>query len=47
MSNITKEVSAVSAKKGGIWSYIWLPTAILLALSAGGLTGGFRIVLSK
>jgi penicillin-binding protein 1A len=36
---VTKEVEAVSAKKNGVWKFIWLPTALLLALSAGGLTG--------
>jgi penicillin-binding protein 1A len=33
------EVESLPAKKGGFWSYIWLPTALLLALSAGGMTG--------
>ncbi len=35
---VTKEVTAVSPKRG-FWGYIWLPVALLLALSAGGLTG--------
>ncbi len=33
------EVESNEPKKRGFWSYIWLPTALLLALSAGGLTG--------
>ncbi|CAN5459970.1 PBP1A family penicillin-binding protein [soil metagenome] len=40
MKNIeTKEVESSVPKKLGFWSYVWLPTALLLALSAGGLTG--------
>lgn len=35
----TKEVESVPTKKRNLWSLIWLPTALLLALSAGGLTG--------
>lgn len=35
----TKEVESVSEKRKSIWRFIWLPTALLLALSAGGLTG--------
>jgi penicillin-binding protein 1A len=35
----TKEVSTVPGKSNGKWKYLWLPTALLLALSAGGLTG--------
>ncbi|CAN5324328.1 penicillin-binding protein 1A [soil metagenome] len=35
----TKEVKSVSVKKKSFWRFLWLPTAILLALSAGGLTG--------
>ena len=41
-SNIfkTKEVSSVKSKKGGgIWKFIWFPTALILALAAGSLTG--------
>ncbi len=34
-----KEVETSAPKKRGFWSYIWLPAALLLALSAGGLTG--------
>ena len=36
---VTKEVESVSAKKRSVWRFLWLPTALLLALSAGGLTG--------
>ncbi len=37
---VTREVETVEAKsKRGFWSYVWLPTALVLALSAGGLTG--------
>ncbi|MDQ3320911.1 MAG: PBP1A family penicillin-binding protein [Acidobacteriota bacterium] len=36
---VTKEVRTVEAKKNGFWRYMWLPTALLLALSAGALTG--------
>ncbi|MBA2495465.1 MAG: penicillin-binding protein, partial [Acidobacteria bacterium] len=40
MKNIeTKEVESSVPKKLGFWSYVWLPTALLLALSGGGLTG--------
>ncbi len=35
----TKEVKTTGSKKRGFWSYVWFPTALLLALSAGGLTG--------
>ena len=35
----TKEVESIEKKKRGFWSYVWFPTALLLALSAGGLTG--------
>lgn len=35
-----REVETVEAKKrGGFWRFVWLPTALLLALSAGALTG--------
>ena len=36
---VTKEVESSASKKRGFWSYIWIPAALLLALSAGGLTG--------
>lgn len=35
----TTEVESVAPKKRGIWRFVWLPVALLLALSAGGLTG--------
>ena len=35
----TKEVESIAPKKRSFWRVLWLPTAILLALSAGGLTG--------
>ncbi|MGI8642001.1 MAG: penicillin-binding protein 1A [Pyrinomonadaceae bacterium] len=35
----TKEVESNAPKKRGFWGYVWLPVALLLALSAGGLTG--------
>lgn len=36
----TKEVKSVkSKKKRSIWKFVWFPTALLLALAAGGLTG--------
>ncbi len=40
MKNIrTTEVESIAPKKRRFWSFIWFPTALLLALSAGGLTG--------
>lgn len=36
---VTKEVKSVTAKKKSFWRFLWLPTALLLALAAGGLTG--------
>jgi penicillin-binding protein 1A len=38
-SIVTQEIESVSGKKRNFWSYLWLPTALLLALSAGGMTG--------
>jgi len=35
----TKEVESIEPKRRSLWKYIWLPAALLLALSAGGLTG--------
>src|SRR5687767_15541182 len=35
----TKEVESIEPKKRSFWKFIWFPTALLLALSAGGLTG--------
>ena len=34
-----RTVKSVSKKKKGFWSFVWLPVALLLALSAGSLTG--------
>jgi penicillin-binding protein 1A len=41
MAKKEKEIVTVESvpKKRGFWAYIWFPTALLLALSAGGLTG--------
>ena len=39
MKGKIREVEAVSPKKRSWWSLVWLPAALLLALSAGGLTG--------
>lgn len=36
---VNQEVESVSTKKRGWWAFIWMPTALVLALSAGGLTG--------
>ncbi|MGI8788748.1 MAG: PBP1A family penicillin-binding protein [Pyrinomonadaceae bacterium] len=35
----TTEVESVPAKRRSFWRYLWLPVALLLALSAGELTG--------
>ncbi len=35
----TTEVESIALKKRGFWKFVWLPTALLLALSAGSLTG--------
>ncbi len=35
----TTEVESIPTKKRGFWRFVWFPTALLLALSAGGLTG--------
>jgi penicillin-binding protein 1A len=37
----TMELEGTPRKKGGLWRVFWIPAAILLALSAGGLTGIF------
>lgn len=34
-----REVEAVSSKGRNFWSFVWFPAALVLALSAGGLTG--------
>ena len=36
---VSKEVKSVSVKKKSLWRFLWLPTALLLAVAAGGLTG--------
>lgn len=36
---VEQEIKSVETKKRSFWKYIWFPTALLLALSAGGLTG--------
>ena len=35
----TKEVKSVKSKKSKVWKAVWFPTALILALAAGGLTG--------
>ncbi len=35
----TTEVESIAPKKRGFWKFVWFPTALLLALSAGGLSG--------
>ncbi len=35
----TKEIKSVGSKKKTVWKLIWFPTALILALAAGGLTG--------
>ena len=35
----TNEVESKERKNRGFWRYVWLPAALILALSAGGLTG--------
>ncbi len=35
----TTEVESIPTKKRSFWSFVWFPVALLLALSAGGLTG--------
>ncbi|MEZ5427828.1 MAG: PBP1A family penicillin-binding protein [Pyrinomonadaceae bacterium] len=34
-----REVTTTPSKGRGFWGYVWFPAALLLALSAGGLTG--------
>ncbi len=36
---VEKEIKSVEPKRRGFWKVIWFSTALLLALSAGGLTG--------
>lgn len=35
----SKEVESIPTRRKSFWKYMWLPTALLLALSAGGMTG--------
>lgn len=35
----TKEIGTVPTKGGSFWTFIWLPAGLILALTAGGLTG--------
>ncbi len=35
----SKEIESVSSEKPNLWKIAWFPAALLLALSAGGLTG--------
>lgn len=37
--NGTKEVGSIGPARSSGWKWMWLPAALLLALSAGGLTG--------
>ncbi len=34
-----KEIKSVESKKRNFWKIVWFPTALLLALAAGGMTG--------
>ena len=36
---VEQEIKSVESKQRGFWKFLWLPTALLLALAAGGLTG--------
>ena len=36
---VEREIKSVETKRRGFWKYLWFPTALLLALAAGGLTG--------
>ncbi len=36
---VEQEIKSVESKGRGFWKYLWFPTALLLALAAGGLTG--------
>ena len=36
---VEQEIKSVEPKKRGFWKFVWFPTALLLALSAGGLSG--------
>lgn len=34
-----QEIESAEPKRRGFWGFVWLPVALILALSAGGLTG--------
>ncbi|MCA1623312.1 MAG: PBP1A family penicillin-binding protein [Acidobacteria bacterium] len=36
---VEQEIKSIEPKKRGFWKFIWFSTALLLALSAGGLSG--------
>ena len=36
---VEQEIKSVEKKNRGFWRYLWFPTALFLALAAGGLTG--------
>lgn len=36
---VEQEIRSAGSKGGGFWKYLWFPTALVLALAAGGLTG--------
>ncbi|HEY8563257.1 MAG TPA: PBP1A family penicillin-binding protein [Pyrinomonadaceae bacterium] len=36
---VEREIKSVESRRRGFWKYLWFPTALLLALAAGGLTG--------
>jgi ABC-type microcin C transport system permease subunit YejE len=36
---LKREIILFRRKKRGVWSFVWFPVALLLALSAGALTG--------
>ncbi len=36
---VEREIESVERKKSGFWKFVWFPAALILALSAGSLTG--------
>ena len=36
---VEQEIGSVEPRRRGFWKFVWFPMAVLLALSAGGLTG--------
>jgi len=36
---VEQEIKSIRTKNRGFWKFVWFPTALLLALSAGGLSG--------